>query len=482
MPRRKAAEVELLPPEDDQPSRGRKKLVEAEHTIKYSAPVPVTVEDDPAEDNTEEDFDLIEEEKAKRRKKTARDEREDLRREMDKLGVASASRLKLSIDKYRHSDSDDSGTLAEKDFCTKDAITKEHILSDDYLAVARKYGPGRYWFTLRMDNKIIRQWERKVNAAVTPSGPVIQSVNPNDPNSPQVIFQSTSDSQQAMPSLKEVWKAQREALKEQLEMAKLMREAYGLESDKSDKATTTGATSDPEIVFVSNLLTHNEKAMEKISNGILGKLFGKNAIEDDTSWSAVGMEAVKSGQLGVAIEAAFKGLSGLINMILPQRGNNNGQAQMAQTPAASMENQQGRDPQSVQHVLLPTAEGQGHGAVQEGVGGIQGTQAQGTPGQQQQVTPAEQALATVIADCQKKVPPQITFTNLMTFADAINDQVPAYSIDGWIEYFGGMPVDGAIDFVKTLPNGEQIASLPHAKEWTEALQKLIKESQEREEE
>src|SRR6266508_3323764 len=72
MPRRKAAEVELLPPEDDQPSRGRKKLVEAEHTIKYSAPVPVTVEDDPAEDNTEEDFDLIEEEKAKRRKKTAR--------------------------------------------------------------------------------------------------------------------------------------------------------------------------------------------------------------------------------------------------------------------------------------------------------------------------------------------------------------------------------------------------------------------------
>src|SRR6266540_4092110 len=134
MPRRKAAEVELLPPEDDQPSRGRKKLVEAEHTIKYSAPVPVTVEDDPAEDNTEEDFDLIEEEKAKRRKKTARDEREDLRREMDKLGVA------------------------------------------------RKYGPGRYWFTLRMDNKIIRQWERKVNAAVTPSGPVIQSVNPNDPN------------------------------------------------------------------------------------------------------------------------------------------------------------------------------------------------------------------------------------------------------------------------------------------------------------
>jgi len=400
---------------------------------------------------------------------------------MDKLGVASASRLKLSIDKYRHSDSDDSGTLAEKDFCTKDAVTKEHILNDDYLAVARKYGPGRYWFTLRMDNKIIRQWERKVNPAVTPAGPMIQNINPNDPNSPQVILQTTGDGQQAMPSLKEVWKTQREALKEQLEMAKLMREAYGLESDKSDKTITTGATDDPETLLLRNL-ANNDKFMDKINSGVIKKILGDGSVGDDPSWSAVGMEAVKSGQLGVAIEAAFKGLSGLINMILPRRDNNNGQAQMAQTPVASMENQQGRDPQSVQHVLLPTAEGQGHGAVQEGVGGIQGTQAQGTPGQQQQVTPAEQALATVIADCQKKVPPQVTFTNLMTFADAVNEQAPVYSIDGWIEYFGGMPIDGALEFVKTLPNGEAVASLPHAKEWTEALQKLIKESQEGEEE
>jgi len=474
MPRRKVTEVELLPPEDDQPSRGRKKLVEAEHTIKYSAPVPVAVEDDPAQDNTEEDFDLIEEEKARRRKKTARDEREDLRREMDKLGVASASRLKLSIDKYRHSDSDDSGTLAEKDFCTKDAITKEHILNDDYLAVARKYGPGRYWFTLRMDNKIIRQWERKVNAAVTPSGPVIQSVNPNDPNSPQVIFQSTGDGQQAMPSLKEVWKAQREALKEQLEMAKLMREAYGLESDKSDKPTATGATSDPEIAFVSNLLTHNEKAMEKISNGVLGKLFGKNAIEDDPSWSAVGMEAVKSGQLGVAIEAAFKGLSGLINMILPQRGNNNGQAEMAQAPLAN----------TGAGANQPSQDGQNHDPQRLSQGDVQ-------PAQTDQnarsvghaaVSPEEHALQIVIDHCSRNLPPKLAFDRLINYADRLNEEAPQYSIDYYIDRFAAMTPDQALEFVKTLPNGEAVASLPHAKEWTEALQKLIKDSQEGEEE
>src|SRR6266498_253900 len=463
--KKQSAEVEALPPEDSQPSQ---------KVIKHKTEWVEVVEDAPEEIGEEFDDTEIDD---KPRKKT-RNAIQEMRKKLRAQGVTPSSNLRLYIERYIHSETDAGGSWAETEFCTKYSTTEEHVLDKGYMDTASKWGPGKYRITIRMDNRILDAFDVRISAA--PTSPMVQHVNPNDPNSPQVIFQ-TSDGQQAMPSLKEVWKAQREALKEQLEMAKLMREAYGLESDKSDKATMTGATDDPETLLLRNL-ANNDKFMDKINSGVIKKILGDGSVDDDPSWSAVGMEAVKSGQLGVAIEAAFKGLSGLINMILPQRGNNNGQAQMAQTPAASMENQQGRDPQSVQHVLLPTAEGQGHGAVQEGVGGIQGTQAQGTPGQQQQVTPAEQALATVIADCQKKVPPQITFTNLMTFADAINDQVPAYSIDGWIEYFGGMPVDGAIDFVKTLPNGEQIASLPHAKEWTEALQKLIKESQEREEE
>src|SRR6266540_3075669 len=463
--KKQSAEVEALPPEDSQPSQ---------KVIKHKTEWVEVVEDAPEEIGEEFDDTEIDD---KPRKKT-RNAIQEMRKKLRAQGVTPSSNLRLYIERYIHSETDAGGSWAETEFCTKYSTTEEHVLDKGYMDTASKWGPGKYRITIRMDNRILDAFDVRISAA--PTSPMVQHVNPNDPNSPQVIFQ-TSDGQQAMPSLKEVWKAQREALKEQLEMAKLMREAYGLESDKSDKATMTGATDDPETLLLRNL-ANNDKFMDKINSGVIKKILGDGSVDDDPSWSAVGMEAVKSGQLGVAIEAAFKGLSGLINMILPRRDNNNGQAQMAQTPVASMENQQGRDPQSVQHVLLPTAEGQGHGAVQEGVGGIQGTQAQGTPGQQQQVTPAEQALATVIADCQKKVPPQITFTNLMTFADAINDQVPAYSIDGWIEYFGGMPVDGAIDFVKTLPNGEQIASLPHAKEWTEALQKLIKESQEREEE
>jgi hypothetical protein len=84
----------------------------------------------------------------------------------------------------------------------------------------------------------------------------------------------------------------------------------------------------------------------------------------------------------------------------------------------------------------------------------------------------------VMNDCARKIPPQVTFTNLMTFADAVNDQAPAYSIDGWIEFFAQMPVDEAIEVVKSLPNGEQVASLPHAKQWTTDLQTLIKNNQE----
>ncbi len=471
MPRRKAAKAELLPPEEDQPLQSRQKVVEVKHKTEWSEirPVEEAPEDtelDPADD------DVIEE---RPRRRTSKNERDELRKKLAQNNVTPGSQLKLTIEKYPHSEATDGngGSWAGADYCTKYPCTEAHITNEDYLDVARKWGAGLYRFTLRMQNKIVTAWDKRINAA--PTGPVIQNVNPADPNSPQVIFQ-TNDSQQAMPSLKDVWRAQREALKEQLEMAKLMREAYGLESDKSDKATTTGATSDPEIAFVSNLLTHNEKAMEKISNGVLGKLFGKNAIEDDPSWSAVGMEAVKSGQLGIAIDAAFRGLAGLVNMILPRRDNNNGQAEMGTPPLQTPHMDNSQRPQQPHHEVqgtMPQAQLQGASSVVE-------TGSNAAPGQQ--ITPAEQALATVISDCQKKIPPQITFTNLMTFADAINDQAPAYSIDGWIEYFGGMPIDGALEFVKTLPNGEQIASLPHAKEWTEQLQKLIKDSQEGEEE
>jgi hypothetical protein len=66
----------------------------------------------------------------------------------------------------------------------------------------------------------------------------------------------------------------------------------------------------------------------------------------------------------------------------------------------------------------------------------------------------------------------------MAYADLLNDQFPQGSIDYYIRAFGQMTVDDALGFVKTLPDGAIIAALPHAKPWTEELQKLIRESEE----
>lgn len=461
MPRRKAVEAELFSPEDDQLSRGRKKLVEAEHTIKYSAPVTVPVEEDPAEDPPGEDFDFVEEEKAKKRRKTSKDERDDLRRELDKLGVASVSRLKLSIDKYRHSDSDDSGTLAAKDYCTKYPVTKDDIINDDYMDVARRYGAGRYWFTLRMDNKIVRQWERQVNQAVTPAGPVIQHVNPNDPTSPPVVFQLPEGAQQPVGIV--------DPMKQMRELAKTYRELkQAFEPGAAQATTATAPPTDPEVVLLQNL-ANNDKFMDKINNGLLGKVLGKGALEDDPSWSAVGMEAVKSGQLGPAIDGIGRILFGIVERILPARGNN-GQTPLGAQTVLPVANTQGANPQESRPEIHALSEGQRTSAIQEGMGNVQGSE------NQRAMTSEEQALNLLVDHCQRNAPVKIAFDRLMAYADMLNDQAPQYSIDGYLDLFGAMETDQVIEFVKTIPGGEQVVSLPHAKEWTASLQQMIKEA------
>lgn len=477
MPRKKPAEIEILPPEDDQQPRGRKKLVEAKHTIQYSAPVPVTVEEDPKEENTEEDFEIIEEEKARRRRKTAKDERDDLRRELDKLGVASVSRLKLSIDKYRHSDSDESGTLAEKDYCTKYPVTKDHIVQEEYMDIARRYGAGRYWFTLRMDNKIVRQWERQVNAPLTPSGPVIQHVNPNDPTSPQVIIQSTNgegQQQQVPMSIKDIMKNQREALKEQLEMAKLMREAYGFAPEQPQQQQQT---TDPELAAL-HLIAKNPDVMEKLASGMAKTLFGAKGGSDDSPWWAdIIKDSITTGQLAPTVQGIVKALfpnglfGGLSNMF--SGGQQNGQAPMAQAPLSQDQPpgaQTNNYPQAGQEALASHQSSIQPTTIGDGQSDSANTQTT------QQITPEEQALQSLIEHCRRNIPAPVACDRLIAFADAINDQAPHLSIDPYISMFASMPIDTALEFVKTQPNGEQVVGLSHAKEWTIELQRLIKEA------
>src|SRR6266498_3890249 len=203
--KKQSAEVEALPPEDSQPSQ---------KVIKHKTEWVEVVEDAPEEIGEEFDDTEIDD---KPRKKT-RNAIQEMRKKLRAQGVTPSSNLRLYIERYIHSETDAGGSWAETEFCTKYSTTEEHVLDKGYMDTASKWGPGKYRITIRMDNRILDAFDVRISAA--PTSPMVQHVNPNDPNSPQVIFQ-TSDGQQAMPSLKEVWKAQREALKEQLEMAKL---------------------------------------------------------------------------------------------------------------------------------------------------------------------------------------------------------------------------------------------------------------------
>jgi hypothetical protein len=454
MPRRKATEVEILPAEDDQSTRGRKRLVEAEHTIKYSAPVPVTVEEEPEEEEPFSDVDVIETEK-KQKRKTAKTERDELRKKMMVNGVTAASALKLIIERYAHSDGPDSGTTAEKSHCTKYGCDEAHILNQDYMNVAARWGAGRYWFTLYKDGTIVTQWEKRLEPPRQPNGPVIQSVNPNDPNSPQVIYQANGDGQtQQIPmSIKDIMKTQREALKEQLEMAKLMREAYGFAPEQPQQPKSE------EEILASAILKQPD-VIENVVGSVIKRFGGKGG--DDEPWYAdVVRDAVKSGQAAqivqVAIDRIFNGFQGFF----PGR-QQNGQPSTTQTQTQTEPTATTVTPE--QHLLDSNA------SVGDRVSEVHSERTSDGVSAQ---TPEEQTLAIVLNNCARKVPAQITADQVLKYADLLNDRAPQYSVDGYLEMFAKMPADAALEFVKAQPNGEHIANLEWAKDYTEQLQKLI---------
>jgi len=461
MPRRKTLEPEIVSP------GGRQKIVNARHKIEYDA--PVVVPDDGTEEiePTGEDEAPTEDTERRRRHKSAKDERDELRRDMEKIGVAPANRLKLTIEKYKHSDSTDSGTGADKDYCTKYGCTKDHILNDDFLEVARKYGAGRYWLTLRLDNKIVRQWEREITLPASQNGMIMQA-NPNDPTSPHVVVNIPENGQPAtMPDpFKEAERA--------LTLVKKYNEAFGGFGPQG--AQNGPARSEDEVLATAIL-----KQPEMLDNvvGSLIKRFGRNGGgDDDPSPWAVAMKLVESGQASQIVKAFLDSFWNGINNF---RGNQNGQATMAQTPHA--QNNQIQGP--------PLGNGQ---ADQFRV--VQNIQAQpasaenpsqaGPDANGQQMSPEQEALALVLNHCQRQAPPRMTLAELtqreQTLQGLINQhamqtgQILTNQITLYLDLFNDMTTDEVMEIVKSLPGGAEIVALPHAREWTEQLQKLIQES------
>jgi hypothetical protein len=460
-PKKQSAEAELLPPEDNQSSP---------KVIKHKTEWVEVVEETPDSDGAEFEDAEIEDRPRKKNKNAIQEMRKKLRAQ----GVTPTSNLRLYIERYVHSETDAGGSWAETEFCTKYSTTEEHIFNKDYIDAARKWGPGKYRITIRMDNRIVDAFDERISA--TPTAPVVQHINPNDPTSPQVIYQTNGDGQQQAyqpPSVRDIMKAQKEAFKEQLEMAKLMREAYGLSPEQQQQPRS-------EEEILSSAILKQPEVIENVVGSVLKRFGGKSGSDDDAPWYAdIVRKAVESGQAAqivqVAIDRIFNGVSGLF-----PGGQNNGQAQVVQTP---MQNQ--TQPNQQQVLSIPSQQATSDQSLQPSSPPASDMGSGGAAGQIEQTasqtTPEQHALARLIENCQRNVPVQVAYQQLVSYADAIEDQAPEYSIYGYIDLLGSMPTDQVIEFVKTLPDGEQIAALPHARQWTTELQKLIKESQEGEE-
>src|SRR5262245_49385944 len=137
----------------NQPTR---KVIETK-TITYEQPA------DEAEETEEEiDSEFEFDDKPKRHKPTLKQEKQKLRERWAKKGIAPTGNLRISLGKFTNEDDPMSGPQADKGFCSKFQTTPEAIDEGVHLEAAAKFGPGRYWIMIYLNNQIIDQWEFRV--------------------------------------------------------------------------------------------------------------------------------------------------------------------------------------------------------------------------------------------------------------------------------------------------------------------------------
>jgi hypothetical protein len=443
----KAIEVVETEPEEIEPPQP--KVVEVKHKTEWSEMRPV--EEAPEALSLFEEDD-IEPAKPRRRPQS---EAEDIRKKLARAGITPSSSLKLTIEKYAHSEVVDGqgGMFAEKEHCTKYVCSEEHVKSEDYLDVARRFGPGLYRFTLRMKNQIVTAWDKRISASSAPA----MHANPADPNSPQVIFQMPEGMNNAQQPVGVI-----DPMKQMRDLAKTYKELKSAFEPEAANLQQQAAPTDPKVAALQ-LIAENPDVMERIGKGIASTVLGHKGAGDSDPWADVAMEAVKSGQAVEIVRAAIDSIFSGINGLFP-KGNQNGQAPMGAPRVAPMANQNNGRAQAPPQVL-PDEER--HGPQRLG----------NDPSPVTQASTEDQALALVIEHCRRNAPVKVAFNRLINLADAIEEQAPAGSIYDYVELFGKMDTDAALTFVEGLPGGRQVVALPHCKEWTAELQRMIRESE-----
>lgn len=435
-------------PQDAKSVKPTKKVVETK-TITYDAPAE-EVEELEIEDD--ESFDL--EEKPKRKRNTLKEVKMKLRERWAKKGISPSGNLRISLFKFTNDDDPMSGASADKAYCTKFQTTEEAIDAGIHLEAASKFGPGRYWIIIYLNNQIADQWEFRVAGSAMPVSqiPNGQPVTSFDQSGqPQFTIQMPNQQQ---PSPVDPMKVLRESFK----IIKEFKEAMGVESINPPSQPQPKVSE--EMQLASFALQDPD-----IKKKVLKNLFGSNGDgEKDT------LELILNN-----VEPIGRALQGLVDRVFmninQMRGDNNGQAAMAPT---ALQTEQIPDMQQPDGQIFAR---QGQSQSNEDIS--QGTRngiSQPTQFSQDQArqSPEDALLNFVLDQCVRKVPVKIAADRIIKMADAINEHSPAQSIDGYLELFVSVTPEAVLEYVKTsVPNGEQITAMEHSLEWTDELQKAL---------
>ncbi len=464
--RKKQPEQELLPPEDDGlriETKPTKKVV-VSRVETFDAPAEVTLKEN------DDEFEY-EGESRKRNKPTPKEQASKLRDRWASKGIAPTGNLQISIFKFINEDDPMSGAQAEKAYCMKFRTTEEAIDSGVHLEAAGKFGPGRYWLMIYLNNRIVDQWEFRVAGSqfgqVAQNG---QTVLMSDPQNPGVTIQMPANQMQADPF------ADFDKTLKYMERMEKMRQTLGLTPNQQQ----TPQKSENEMLL--SALANNPKLVENAVDGIF-KFGRRGGGDDDVSWAGVVKELITSEQ-GPAVVREFVGgiFNGFKGMF---EGNQNEQRQMAsqnvQTHPVQMERQFMRPNTAIQ--------GDEAGASADWQGNGNGLQAnQFSENQTQQAAPEDELFSRVLNFCKRKTPPDKAAEKITIFANAVEANPAGMSPDGrlvrefpvgssiWpdIETFVNTPADAVLLYVASLEGGKEITELEWAKAWCEQLQAELK--------
>lgn len=453
-------DAELVENDDGQDARPvGKQVVEAKHTITYNKPIVVDAEPEEESGDDDSDDDVFEfEEKPKRKKKTERELRNALRDRLAQKGVTPTSQLRVHIFRFEHDNDVISGVQAEKSFCTKIFTSEDGIINGQHLDMAQKFGPGRYLFMVYMNNAIVTSFEERISA---PSG-MAGAINPQpvtvpDPSNPgQVIVQMPAQ-QQANPidPFAEFDKT--------LKMVERFQKVFGGITHPQVEAQPQQPQLTPEQQLAATLLLDPDVKKKAVKS-----LLGSNGDSGETNTLELVLTHAES--IGRAIEGIINGLFTNVQGLRV----NNGTAQMAQTTFQN-QNLPMENGQQNRHLSGIQMEQEGAEGFQQGNGG--GLESTGQHQMPPSVSPEDQLLMLVLDQCKRRLPAKIAAMRVLALADAIEQQAPWLSLYPVIEMFIQIEPDAAIAFIEGYSEqAKEIASLPHAKEWTGQLQAELKAS------